>query len=55
MALGPAAGSAAVEMEAGSGLYVVVELRPELSGDVVDETTTVTLPLAMVRRHGGAA
>lgn len=54
MALGPAAGSAAVEMEAGIGLYVV-ELQPELSGYVVDETTIVTLPLAMVRRRGGAA
>lgn len=29
--------------------YVVVELSPELSGDVVDEPTTVTLPVGAVR------
>lgn len=34
---------------------VVVELQPELSGYVVGETTTVTLPLSAVRRSGAAA
>lgn len=29
---------------------VVVELTPELSGSVVDERTTVTLPIEAVRR-----
>ena len=30
--------------------YVVVELTPELSGSVVDERTTVTLPFDAVKR-----
>jgi hypothetical protein len=35
--------------------HIVVELTPEISGDVVDEPTTVSLPLAAVRRAGVAA
>ena len=31
-------------------VHVVVELTPELSGSVVDEVTTVTLPLDEVKR-----
>lgn len=34
---------------------VVVELTPELSGYVVDEPTTVTVPLSAVRPLGTAA
>ncbi len=29
--------------------YIVIELSPELSGNVVDEPTTVTLPADAVR------
>jgi hypothetical protein len=36
-------------------VQVVVELQPELSSYVVDDTTTVTLPLSAVRRSGAAA
>lgn len=35
--------------------HVVIELTPEVSGDVVDEPTTVSLPLDSVRRAGIAA
>jgi len=35
--------------------HVVIELTPEVSGDVVDEPTTVSLPLRSVRRAGVAA
>jgi hypothetical protein len=35
--------------------HVVIELTPEVSGDVVDEPTTVSLPLASVRRRAGVA
>ena len=35
--------------------HVVIELTPEVSGDVVDEPTTVSLPLESVRRAGVAA
>jgi len=35
--------------------HVVVELTPEVSGEVVDEPTTVSLPLESVRRAGIAA
>ncbi len=34
---------------------MVIELTPEVSGDVVDEQTTVSLPLGSVRRAGVAA
>jgi hypothetical protein len=34
---------------------VTVELTPELSSDVVDEPTTVTLPRGAVRRHSFVA
>lgn len=30
--------------------YVVVELTPELSGSIVDEPTTVTVPLGSVKK-----
>jgi len=36
-------------------LQVVVALTPELSSYVVDEPTTVTMPLSAVRRAGLAA
>ena len=36
-------------------IQVVVELTPELSSYVVDERTTVTLPVAQVRKAGVAA
>ena len=36
-------------------IHVVIELTPEISGDVVDEPTTVSLPLDAVRRAGVAA
>lgn len=35
--------------------HVVIELNAEVSGDVVDEPTTVSLPLESVRRAGVAA
>jgi len=35
--------------------HVVVKLTPELSGDVVDEPTTVSVPLDAVRRVEPAA
>ena len=35
--------------------HVVIELTPDVSGDVVDEPTTVSLPLESVRRAGVAA
>jgi hypothetical protein len=35
--------------------HVVIELTPEVSGDVVDEPTTVSLPLQSVRRADVAA
>lgn len=31
-------------------IHVVVELTPELSGSIVDEPTTVTIPLDAVRK-----
>lgn len=31
-------------------IYVVIQLTPELSGYVVDEPTTVTLPIDAVKR-----
>lgn len=36
-------------------IHVVIELTPEVSGDVVDEPTTVSLPVDSVRRAGVAA
>ena len=36
-------------------VQVVVELTPELSSYVVDEPTTVTLPIDVVRKAGIAA
>lgn len=36
-------------------VHVVVALTPELSSYVVDEPTTVTMPLSAVRRAGLAA
>ncbi len=36
-------------------VHVVVELSPELSGSVVDEPTTVTLPLDAVKKVAPAA
>jgi hypothetical protein len=38
----------------GSRARVVVELSPELSGYVVDEPTTVALPLGAVHRAAAA-
>ena len=35
--------------------HVVVALTPELSSHIVDESTTVTLPIAAVRKAGVAA
>lgn len=35
--------------------HVVIELTPEVSGDVVDEPTTVSRSLESVRRAGVAA
>ncbi|MGH9156799.1 MAG: hypothetical protein ACRD1K_13410 [Acidimicrobiales bacterium] len=35
--------------------HVVIELTPEVSGDVVDEPTTVSLPLESVRHAGVSA
>ena len=34
---------------------VVIEMTPEVSGDVIDEPTTVSLPLESIRRAGVAA
>ena len=36
-------------------VQVVVELTPELSGSIVDETTTVTMPLDAVKRVAPAS
>ena len=35
--------------------HAVIELTNEVSGDVVDEPTTVSLPVESVRRAGVAA
>jgi hypothetical protein len=35
--------------------YVVVELTPELSGEIVDESTTVSVPMEAVRLASVAA
>ncbi|MCC6225875.1 MAG: hypothetical protein IT195_05675 [Microthrixaceae bacterium] len=39
----------------GQRVHVVIRLSPDVSGDVVDEPTTVSLPIDDVRRVGVAA